>query len=763
MPVSDRYYYINTQFDGKYDGDWGLPPNLRNAVYMKEDQLRNYYNFYEKVATDYLPEYTGVTVLTFDQFAAAYTSYPDTPYRKLKEAENYSFMGWYQVKDGKLASMPYDFNEPVLADMELRALWRLDGGYYLKYDPDFIGKDENENLISVTGQIDQWTDPKEPSRQLYADQAPTHILHAPENVKQGWVFRGWRVVKNIGQTTDTVDGAEKTYNIWAPIQLDDQGNAIYYQPGNNFIVDSKYVSETTSLGSVICMQAYYEPTEQSVRRPEIANLTLDANGGFITADEATKLTENTRLNKLGENGTVMLDADNDQIVFGNIQSNIAVHLVDYAVSSNYDDRYESTPHNYFKHQGAYFLLGFDRAPDDDYIAEFPADGVITVQRTDKETLYAVWEKMVYVNFINTTDEDITINLTGTGESTVSIVNVATGLFDREKTTSRIVVPARSNGINGRVKIVLPGANPGVDHFTATAINDHLRKKMSVSGEFPTGTDYPNKTPSTEIRYGGSVIYNQVLQEDMNGEGIFVTYTEEPVEEVVYNVNGGTWTQPLAPDTGYVHQMGDVYALPKEAIEADPSHSYEPTKPTREGKIFVGWTDNADIAAETDFHYDTAMTFGNTTITPDEGSTVLQKVMDEYLWNFNDNPPYDRTLYAVWSETATVTFNLVRSGNNRHNWTGPSTTSTPADHVFYRENGSSNTITYTIMKGEMVPRPQDPTCGSNLARTFMAWVTVANYIDAVKETFSMRTRQPDALKRKGIFRQRLTSSLRMTES
>ena len=736
VPETDRYYYIDTQLDGIYDGDWGLPPNLRNAVYMKEDQLHAYYQFYKAVATDYLQnDYTGVHVFqTFDEFASVYTSYPGTPYRKLKEAEHYSFMGWYQVKNGSVASMPYDFNEPVLEDLELRALWRLDGGYYLKYDPDFIGEDKLGNLVSVTGLITQWTDPKEPSRQLYADQAPTQILHAPENVKEGWVFRGWRVVKCIRQETGLVDGAEKTYNIWSPIQLDSHGDAIYYQPGNNFIVDSNYVSETTPLGSVIYMQAYYEQTEQSVRRPDVANLTLDANGGFITGDESTELSVNTPLDQLGNNGTALLDADQDQIVFGDIQSNISVHLVDYAVSSGYSDLYNTVPHNYFKHPGAYFLLGFDSARDDDYIAEFPADSVIAVQRTDKKTLYAVWEKMVYVNFINTTDEDIHIVLTGTGQSTVSIVNVATGLFDREKTTSEITVPARSNGVDGRVKIVLPGADPGTDYFTATAVNDHLRKKMSVSGEFPAGTDYANNTPSTEIRYGGSVVYNQILQEDMSGEGIFVIYTEEPVEEVVYDVNGGTWTNPLssAPESGYVHQMGDIYALSREAIEADPSNSYEPTKPTREGMLFVGWTDNADIAARTNFHSEDPVTLGSTTITPDEGSTVLQKVIDEYLWDFDNDPPYDRTLYAVWSETATVTFNLTRSGNNNHIWNGPATTSTPVDHAFYRASGSSNTVTFTLMKGEKVPRPQNPTYGSNIKRTFMEWVTVANYIDTVNQ-------------------------------
>ena len=728
----DWYYYINTQLNRINDGDWGLPPNLRNAVYMTVDELHSYYNFYVKVVHDNREYYTNVSDLSFDAFAATYTSYPNQAYRKLKPAEHYSFMGWYQVTDGSVASMPFNFNEPVLGDMELRAQWRLDGGYYLTYNPVFIGEDENGNLVSVTGNIDQWTDPKVPSMQLYADQAPTHILNAPDKVNEDWVFRGWRVVKKIGTQTSIVDREEKTYDVWSPIQLKENGDAIYYQPGASFIIDSNLISETTVWGSVIHMQAYYELDSRSVRRPEVANLILDANGGYITEDESTELDQNKNLPSLGENGTVLLDEAKDQIQFGDIQSNIAVHLVDYAVSSNYNDYYDTVPHNYFKHRQAFFLLGFDRERDNDFIAEFPADGVIAVQRTDKETLYAVWEKMVYVNFINTTDEKITINLTGTGQSTVSIVNVATGLFDREMATSQIVVPARSNGVDGRVKIVLPGADPGVDSFTATAINDHLRKKMSVSGEFPAGTEYTNNTPSTDIRYGGSVIYNQILREDMNGEGIFVTYTEEPVLEVVYNVNGGTWENPVSPSSDYVHQMDDIYALPKEAIDADASHSYEPIEPTREGMLFVGWTEFKDIADHTDFHFEDPVTLGSMTITPDEGSTVLQKIKDNYLWKFDNPPPYDKTLYAVWSETATVTFNLTRSGNNKHNWTGPSPINTQVDHKFYRANGSSNTVTYTLMKGEKVPRPQTPTCDSNLKRTFMEWVTVANYIDAVNQ-------------------------------
>ena len=129
------------------------------------------------------------------------------------------------------------------------------------------------------------------------------------------------------------------------------------------------------------------------------------------------------------------------------------------------------------------MLGFDENSDPNrptttkpYIPAYAADSVIAVTRNDARTLYAMWEPMVYVTFVNTTDKPITINLSGSGNSTISIVNKATGEFDREAATSTIKVPAKSGDVNGEVKIVLPGAVAGTDTVTATAINDHFRKK-----------------------------------------------------------------------------------------------------------------------------------------------------------------------------------------------------------------------------------------------------------------------------------------------
>ena len=72
-------------------------------------------------------------------------------------------------------------------------------------------------------------------------------------------------------------------------------------------------------------------------------------------------------------------------------------------------------------------------------------------------------------------------------------------FDREKTTTVITVPAKSGDTDGMVKIVLPGATPGTDTFTATAVNDHSRRKMSVEGEFDGETPYGDGSDATGRR------------------------------------------------------------------------------------------------------------------------------------------------------------------------------------------------------------------------------------------------------------------------
>ena len=718
-----KYYYINTQrLEVPSEGEWGLPAELRNAVYVTAEQLDAYYNTDSDTIDEILadPElaayWEGIEKLTKQEFIDTYTSYP---YRPVQGSEHYTFMGWFQVIDGSVSSMPYNFNDPVSGPLELRAMWRLDGGYYIQYNPYFIADDGEGTLSIIVGEIEQWTDPAQPTLQLYADQSMTNILHAPTNSTAGWIFRGWRVVKTDGTIT-TVDGED--YPNWVPIQFDDDNNPVYYQPGDSFKVDAELVSGQGGAGAVIHMQAYYEKENASYRRPKVTNLKLDANGGYLAKADGTALTENTNLD-WDEPGALLMDVEESQISFGDFQSNVAIHLTRFAKQPKY-----------FKHVNNYLLLGFDDESDEnDYIATYPADSVISVQRTDDETLYAVWEPMVYVTFVNTTDSDITISLTGTGSSTISIVNMVTGEFDREHVTDTIVVPAKTADGDGAVTVVLPGAVPGTDSITATATNDHVGKKMSVSGQFQTQDPYG--TGSDEIAYLGSVEYTGILMTDETG--VIVTYTETPERLVIFNVNGGLWNETSEDYTEL--EEGSRYGIKEDVITnnqykpADPSWPEDPSGK----KIFLGWTTNADIAAVTDFSSTEPMTFGTgdtaVTVTPDAGGIVLDKIRSEYLWDFSQEPPYDEVLYAVWSDSVTVTFNVAYSANMNanplllHIWNGPDTTNEPGAYVFYRSGETAPYVAYTMAKGERVPKPENLSANSEHdSWMFIKWLLENDY-------------------------------------
>ena len=700
--TGEKYYYLNTQRLGiESEGVWGLPTELRNAVYLTEDQLDTYYDWYsDTIDHADLSYWEGISKLDKQTFIDTYTSYPYRPVN----GEHYTFMGWFQVFDnGSVDSMPFNFNDPVTGPLELRALWRLDGGYYIKYNPDYYEYDE-DGVTHIVGEVDQWTDPADIAHQLYADQSPTKILRAPTNTTPGWIFRGWCVVMPV-----TYLGNGEPETRWIPIQLDDNGDPIYYQPGDSFTIDSDLVSEHDSIGAIIHMQACYEEGTTSYRRPEITNLILDANdlyGGFINTVDSTALPGLSGPgSEVINTSSELFDGNPTQILFGDFQSNIALHLNRYATS---DTSYSVT--NFFSNANGYLLIGFDENSDpnnpktgDPFIPTFAPDSVAAVTRDEEETLYAMWEPMLYVTFINTTDEEITIDLSAS-ETAISVVNEVTGEFDREKVEDEITVPA-----NGSIKIVLPKASEG-DIFTAEATNDHIRKIMSVAGEYPTGTVHG--TGSTDVVYSATVSYSGTLVTDATG--VVVTYTEQPYEQVLYDVNGGVWTET---DTNYENLSGDIYVLDAENII---DNVYRPADPTRFEKVFIGWTTNADIAEHTDFSSTEEVTWGDTTITPDADGIVLDKVRSDYLWDFSDEPPYDQTLYAVWSDAVKVTFDIVRTGSNLHTWTGPATSNTNIPYVYYLVSNAPGTITYTMARGERVPKPSDPTTNQS-GWCFIAWL------------------------------------------
>jgi len=735
--TGEKYYYVNMQFRAESDGDWGLSPDLRNAVYMTAEQIEKYYDYYKAVVSANEGYYTGVRLLSFTEFCEAYTSYDSNnpgegAYRRVN-GEHWTFMGWYQVfEDGTEASMPYNFNDPIYSEITLRAKWRLDGGIYVRYNPCFLAENGSGDIIAVLGEVDAWTDPAVPAMQLYADQSPICTLRAPTNITSTdegeWVFRGWRVVKPEGESRSFVSGGNTyTYQKWVPIQLDDRNQPVYYGPGEDFIVNSELISQNDEYGAVIHMQAYYERADESLRRPDVTNLILDANdehGGYVNTTDSGRLPELAGPGHQAVNTVTDLDSSHrpTRIEIGDLQSNLALHLYRYATSKTYGS-VEGI--KLFSHDDGYFLLGFDENDDPDspttgmpYIPAFAPDSVAAVTRDENRTLYAMWEPMVYVTFVNTTGADLSIELGGTGTHTVSIVNEVTGEFDRNAGTTHIFLPAKSADGNGCVKIVLPGAVPGADSFTATTVNGHVNYKLFVSACLGTAsTAYGSG--SEEVRYGGTAAFSGILQKDP--VGIVVTYTEQEDPSVVFDVNGGEWKET---DPAFMHSASNenIYTIFQADVELR-GKNYEPSRPLYAGKEFLGWTTNADIASHTDFSSEASVTWGDTTIIPDSGSNVLDKVRSDFLWNFNEEPPYGVTLYAVWCDTVKVTFDLIKNGNNYHTWTGPETAEEPGTGVFYRNPSNQRYVTCTVLKGEKVPRPNNPT---NANWDFLRWVTQSGY-------------------------------------
>ena len=722
------YYYMNAQYiSEEHDGRF-IPSALRNALYLTSEEIDEYWAHYSNdfSAEDFTNR--GATKITdknewMDYYFGGHVLSTLPKYRAGLGAEHYDFMGWYQVfRDASnnvtLADNPFDFNTQVTENIEIRAMWRLVGGYSVQYEPCFISND-----TVIGGDIAAWTDPEASSQQLYSDKASTQVMYAPTGYSSDWVFRGWRLVRSNG----TVDVSGVPYTNWEPVQAD-----VYYQPGDRFVIEAQY-AEMSGNDAVIHLQAYYEPKSDTYRRPDVTNLILDANDdyfGYIVTEDSSGLSPLPGPGRISINTDQSTYSNNNptQILLGDFQSNISLHLYRYASTETYN---EIAGTNFFTNANGYLLIGFDENADPAnpttgkaYIPAFSTDSVIAVTRDDHALLYAMWEPMVYATFVNTTDEDIEINISGTGASTVSIVNKVTGAFSRESSSTTFIIPAKSGGVDGSIKVVFPAATAGVDSITVTATNTHLRRLMSVAGQYPNSAVYG--TGSTDIKCGNLVSYDGTLVTDK--DGIIVTYTETVEPQVLYDVNGGTWN-PLSEDPPYQHSVGDLYFIEAQDIITYNNGNYEPAEPSRTGKVFIGWTEYDYIAAHTDFSSTTAVMWDGHTITPDTDGIVLDKIRGDYLWDFSQNPELlynnEKMLYAVWSDAVTVTFNISRDNSNNHIWNGPATSTENEPYCFFRYPNSSPTILFTMAVGEIVPKPENPSADTEWSLSeneyFLTWL------------------------------------------
>ncbi len=430
------YYYLNTQmlYDDNNQERLDIPADLRNALYLAESEVEDYFTFFRNVsAAGGGTSYGAGDIEGWKKdFLAQDGSGNYLHYRHRNNKEFYTLVGWFQVySDGTESSAPYNFEDVTKSNVTLKAEWRLDGGYIIQYTPE-----QTVNGKLINGDMDAWTDPVT-AEGTYTDGAKTNIYRQPNNITEdgdaaagaNYDFIGWRLVSpKVGEGGTT---------IYVPLE-----NGVYYQPGDEWIVRASYADAN----SIIHMQAVYQLKAESIRRPGVINLTLDANSGYLVDENGTELTDDANIN-WSIPGIAFMEAATDRIHFGDIQSNIAVHLYQYATTLDKDaqnNALDPVGVNYFKHPEGYLLIGFDKISNEgDFVADFEADSVISLARTDRQTLYAVWEPMVYITFKNETRDTaryinggpVSFNLSSNSSTALTILNAKNGLYKREPVTS----------------------------------------------------------------------------------------------------------------------------------------------------------------------------------------------------------------------------------------------------------------------------------------------------------------------------------------
>ncbi len=451
VPMTDRvaqeyeatgenvYYYVNFQ-QRATDGASGIYNDIRSALYLTESEVSDFYNLYRNIVLNSLGNYAssnvGMELLDFGTWKSLYVS--KEKYRPLNSNETWVFLGWYKTgANGVEESMPYNDSDPVEGPFTLTAHWRLDGGYSIEYVPKYTMPGGAE----INGTMPAWRDPVDDTLS-YADGAETEIYKAPTGLTKDGVpviddsviFRGWALVSKTGTDANPV---------YTPLEVDGDGNiTTYYLPSDDYTVNAA----NAGMDSKLYFQAIYQDRDSSDRRPEIVNLTLDANTGYINTSSSSDLPEWNSSGKSRINDHNFLDGHPTQILFDTVQSSAAVHLYKYAteLTEAADGVALTDAHQFFEHPQGYFLLGFDNdAREGDYVAAYPADSVIAVTRTDNRTVYAVWEPMVYLTFVNNTkikdaDDDeifaggnVVLNLSSPTNEVLEVINKKNGMYERE--------------------------------------------------------------------------------------------------------------------------------------------------------------------------------------------------------------------------------------------------------------------------------------------------------------------------------------------
>ena len=398
------YVYLNTTFNDENAG-YGINANLRNALFIPYRADGDYHDYYNN------QDFGGYTYassgMSYETFRSCISN---QRYREIHGNESYTLMGWYLVnEDGTMSSSQYKFGDKVDSHRKIRAVWKRNELYYLAYNPVMTG-------ANVGGTITQTTDPDAANFDggKYTDRAAAVALAGPTDITPGYAFEGWRIVDGLGNPLE--DG-------------------VYYDPGEEFYINSDFANSS----GCIHLEAFYEPTDAMMRRVSIAKLLLDANGGEV----------NDR--GLPGDSYIYADTDDEVLHFEKQINNTAVELMSY--------------YRNFTHSTGYMLLGWnDTADPGNYIPKHAADAEIGIDKNAPNTLYAVWEPMVYLTFVNQTVDTLEVNVSFSnynGTVYTGHINEVISPFGREPYTSSKITLAPGETI----KFVLPEGDGATYSFS----------------------------------------------------------------------------------------------------------------------------------------------------------------------------------------------------------------------------------------------------------------------------------------------------------
>ena len=659
---NDIYYYVNYQWR-ETDGASGIYNDIRSALYLTESDLLDFYELYKNITIYSVGRFAssneGMTTLDYNTWKQLYVS--QTKYRPLFLNEHWTFLGWYKVDNGVMEDMPYNDADPVNGEFTLKAMWRLDGSYKVQY----IAEYSMEDGASINGGMEKWTDPTA-TNVAYSDGATTTIYKAPTDLtKNGTVvnddtiiFKGFRLVYNAGTAQNPN---------WQPMEVDGEGNVTtYYYPGDDYTI---HAGNAYGSDGIIYLQAVYQYKNSSDHRPVVTNLTIDANSGYVNITDDNDLPEwniYPGTNSLNDDPGKMLNVNGTdyptQILFGDIQSEAAVHLYQFASEITQDAQGNALfdANQLFTHPNGYFLLGFDDVEDEyDYIATYAADSVIAVTPDVNKSIFAVWEPMVYVTFKNNTPGTITFGLSST-DGALEVSNVKKGLYIREPLTNLGEITLKSTSDptyqEGDDVITLAFPKGAEKDITVSGTNNLGPGKVLVwnsSIELSDRVYSSDNTPSPDTSYSHTVGNDTHSHELPSGEANNLktfSFTETPIANsepltvtfthydkeyaLLLNDNwngdgtgGGIQETDFGPD--------DI--KPDDSVNPPEKKGWDlPGTSTRFGYSFLGWAYSAS-ATSPDFYM------------PNGRIEDLNKVDGGF---FSENTVeiegvITRTLYGVW--------------------------------------------------------------------------------------------------------------------